>query len=275
MDRSRRSEGHAYRAGSFQRLSRELACETAVAISYNGSAHAVLMATPSDLEDLALGFTLSEGIARKDQIERIEVVETPLGADVQVWLTDEAADTLAKRRRAMAGPVGCGMCGLESIEAAMRHVPEVFSTIRLQPAQIIEAVARMERGQELNRLTRAVHAAGFYDPVTCTVTVREDAGRHNAMDKLIGARARTMDGVPAQIFAGGAVVMSSRLSIELVQKAAVAGCGILIAVSAPTSLAVSTAENAGMTLVALARGSDFDIYTRPDRIIDGVMPDVA
>ena len=252
--------GKAYRNGRFAASSRMLAEETAVAISYNGTSHAVLMATPADLADLATGFTLSEGIAlSRGEIEGVTVVDGEAGIDVQVRLVADAEARLAARRRAMAGPVGCGMCGLESIEAAMRDVPPVNGGPVLTSGEVGDAVSAMANGQVLNRETRAVHAASLFVPGTGLVTIREDVGRHNALDKLIGAAG------PAQV-AGGAVVMSSRVSVELVQKCAVAGCPVLIGVSAPTALAVRTAAAAGITLVAIARGEEFEVFCHPERI---------
>ncbi len=271
MKTSRRFSSRTYSHGHAVSASRVLAEEVAVAISYNGTSHAVLMATPADLEDLATGFTLSEGIAAsRDEIEAIALVEGERGMDVQVRLAADAARRLDTRRRTMAGPVGCGMCGLESIDAAMRDVPAVAADTALRPADISAAAAAMAKAQTLNHATRSVHAAGWFVPGKGLVALREDVGRHNALDKLVGAVAQQPDGM-----ADGAVVMSSRLSIELVQKAAVAGCGIVIAVSAPTALAVETAERANITLVAVARGEEFEIFTHPDRIRAGALPHVA
>ena len=270
MKTSRRFSSQAVSSGRGTAASRVLAEEAAVAISYNGSSHAVVMATPDHLEDLAAGFTLTEGIVSSfDEIESIDVVEGERGVDVQVRLATDATERLEKRRRAMAGPVGCGMCGLESIDAAMREVPAVGDGVRLRPADVAAAVAAMAKAQMLNHATRAVHAAGWFVPGKGLAALREDVGRHNALDKLIGAVAAE------NTMAAGAVVMSSRLSVELVQKTAVAGCGVLIAVSAPTALAVETAERANITLVAIARGEAFEVFTHPDRIAPGALPHVA
>nr|HMQ58846.1 formate dehydrogenase accessory sulfurtransferase FdhD [Rhizobiaceae bacterium] len=261
----------ARRGGRFVASARELAAETAVAISFNGSSHAVLMATPADLEDLARGFALSEGIAASlAEIEAIAIVEGDRGVDAQVRLTADAAEALAKRRRVMAGPVGCGMCGLESIEAAMRTLRSVSAPVRLSARDIADAAAAMTAAQTLNRRTHAVHAAGWFVAGEGLVSIREDVGRHNALDKLTGALA-----LAGRHAGDGAFVVSSRLSIELVQKAAVAGCGVLIAVSAPTALAVETAERANITLVAVARDSEFEIFTHPQRIEQGALSRVA
>lgn len=241
--------------------------EMPVAFSYGGSTHAVMMATPDDLEDFAVGFSLAEGIiSRLSDIVDIEPIEAGDGIDVQVTLADHTAEALTSRRRRMAGPVGCGLCGVESIEQATRQVPSVdHGAMRLTPAQVTEAVDLLGDGQALNRETHAVHAAGFYVPGEGMLAVREDVGRHNALDKLAGAVLRS-----GTSGAKGAVVVTSRLSVEMVQKAAMLGSSVLIAISAPTALAIRTAEQAGLTLVGIARGTDFEIFTRSDRILPGV-----
>ena len=261
-----------FRHGILATGSRVVPEEVPIAFSYRGSTHAVMMATPADLEDFALGFSLSEGIiSGPADIVSIETVEAGDGIDVQIILADATAEALTSRRRHMAGPVGCGLCGIESIEQAMRQVPSVEAgDFNLTPAQIAEAVKLLGDGQKLNRETRAVHGAGFFVPGQGIVALREDVGRHNALDKLSGAVVRAG-------FAGrqGAVVVTSRLSVEMVQKTAALKCPVLIAVSAPTALAIQTAEEAGITLVGIARGDEFEIFTRSERIIAGVNAHVA
>jgi FdhD protein len=246
--------------------------ELPIAFSYGGTTHAVMMGTPADIEDFAVGFTLNEGIVSgAAQIASIDVVEGELGIDVQIALVDAAADALKARRRSMAGPVGCGLCGIESIEQAVRKVPEVSGrATTITYRDIVEAVSLLNGAQPLHRETRAVHGAGFYVPGGGLVAVREDVGRHNALDKLCGAVARS--GLSGDV---GAVVVTSRLSVEMVQKAAVLGSPVLIAISAPTALAIRTAETAGITLVALVRGDDFEIFTHSHRILPGSISDVA
>ena len=243
---------------------RPLAEEMAVAMSYGGSTHAVMMATPDDLVDFAYGFSLTEGIVSDPrEIEAVDIVAFDKGIDVQITLRSDRSEALAARRRSMAGPVGCGLCGLESIEAAVRDVPNVAAPdFRLRAGAVNAAVEALSRAQPLFAATRAVHGAGFYRPGEGMLTVREDVGRHNALDKLIGALAR--EGIDAS---AGAIVVSSRLSVEMVQKAAIAGSPVLIAISAPTALAVETAEVAGLTLIATARGDGFSVYSRAERII--------
>jgi FdhD protein len=246
--------------------------EVPIAFSYGGSTHAVMMGTPGDLEDFAVGFSLTEGIISDvRQIAAIEIVDGEKGIDVQIALVDEAAVALTARRRSMAGPVGCGLCGIESIEQAVRKVADVAAvSLNVTHHDLIEAVSLLNGAQPLYRETRAVHGAGFYLPGKGLVAVREDVGRHNALDKLCGA-------VIAQQRSGadGIVAITSRVSVEMVQKAAILGSSVLLAISAPTALAIRTADEAGMTLVALVRGEDFEIFTHPQRVQPGTISDVA
>ncbi len=246
--------------------------EVPIALSYGGSTHAVMMATPSDLIDFAYGFSLAEEIiTAESEIVEVEAVEAGAGIDVQITLKDASADALTTRRRRMAGPVGCGLCGIESIEQAARQVATVVEPrFVLTPAMVAEATRLLGDGQILNRETRAVHGAAFYRPGTGLVAIREDVGRHNALDKLVGAVLR------ASVRPGeGAVVVTSRLSVEMVQKTALLGCPYLIAISAPTALAIETAERAGITLIGIARGDEFEVFTRPDRLSAGENSHVA
>lgn len=260
-----------YRQGMTKEAHRIVPEEVPVAFSYGGSTHAVMMATPADLADFALGFSLAEGIiTRLDEVLAIEPIEAGSGIDVQVTLLDTTADALTTRRRRMAGPVGCGLCGIESIEQASRDVPILTGGLTLTPADICEAVDALSRAQALNRQTHAVHGAGFFIPGEGLLAIREDVGRHNALDKLVGAVLKA-----GRRGEDGVVVVTSRLSVEMVQKAAMLGAPILLAISAPTALAIRTAQVAGMTLIGIARGDDFEVFTRPDRIISGVSADVA
>ena len=260
------------RNGMTRAGSRVVPEEVPIAFSYGGSTHAVMMGTPADLEDFAVGFSLTEGIiASMGEIEGITVVEEGAGLDVQVTLAEDKEDALRMRRRHMAGPVGCGLCGIESIEQAIRPVPDVSAVdLVLTAKNVAEAVAELNGAQPLHAQTHAVHGAGFFLPGRGLIAVREDVGRHNALDKLAGAVVR-------QNIQGseGVVVVTSRISVEMVQKTAILGSAVLIAISAPTALAIRTAEAAGMTLIALTRGEDFEIFTRTDRITTGVVADVA
>jgi FdhD protein len=246
--------------------------ETPVAFSFAGTTHAVMMASPADFEDFALGFSLTEGIvASPDEIEAIDVEDHGAGIDIQIRLKDQANTRFEARRRRLAGPVGCGLCGIESIEEAMRAVNGVgASALTLSAADIVKSAKLLSKVQPLHTETGAVHAAGFYVPDKGIIAAREDVGRHNAIDKLAGALAKKgVDG------SHGAVVVTSRVSVEMVQKTAAIRASFIIAVSAPTALAIRTAQEAGMTLVALVRGEDFDVFTHPERIASGAARHVA
>lgn len=260
------------RASGISTAERKVPEETPVALSYAGTTHAVMMASPSDLEDFAIGFSITEGIiASADEIETLEILDAGAGIDIQIRMKDRANTRFEARRRRLAGPVGCGLCGIESIDEAMRSVPTVGeSEIQLKASDIVQSVRGLSRQQPMHSATGAVHAAGFYLPGRGMLAVREDVGRHNALDKLVGALVR--DKIDTS---RGAIVVTSRVSVEMVQKTAAIGAPFIIAVSAPTSLAVRIAEGAGMTLVALVRGDEFDIFTHPARIDFGVARNVA
>ncbi len=261
----------ARRAGQESWAERQVAEEVPVAISYGGATHAVMMATPADLEDFALGFSLSERIiASPAQVEAVAIVEAGEGIDLQISLTSEAGKALERRRRSLAGPVGCGLCGLESIEEALMPLPQTPGGAIVSASEIRQAFANLPGLQTLNAATGAVHAAGFWLRGKGVAVIREDVGRHNALDKLIGALARA--GIEP---ANGMMLLTSRVSVDMVQKAALAGCAILAAVSAPTALAVRAAEAAGITLVALVRGADHEIFTHAGRVQNGEAAHVA
>nr|WP_119839834.1 formate dehydrogenase accessory sulfurtransferase FdhD [Pseudooceanicola algae] len=262
--------GRAVTPEGSRQVIRTLPEEWPVAIVHDGTTLAVMMASPQDLEDFAIGFSLSEGVIRTlDDIAEFEMAEHEAGTECRFWLVDTQGDVLATRRRAFAGPVGCGLCGIDSLEAANRALPQVPEGPRLSAGDVARAVEALRGQQPLHDRTRAVHAAGFLLPGQGLLMVREDVGRHNALDKLIGALA--LAGISPS---DGALVMTSRLSVELIQKAAVAQCAILIGVSAPTAHAVRLAEGAGLTLAAFARGDAFDLYAHPDRIRTGASDDV-
>ena len=240
-----------------------IALETPVALSYNGLSHVVMMLTPADLEDFALGFSLSEGIVeRPAQIYALETLAHAGGLEVAITLGNERFQHLKDRRRNLAGRTGCGLCGAESLEQAVRPVPPVACDTAIAPAAIQRALAALDRWQPLQRATGAAHGAAWCDGDGTIRLAREDVGRHNALDKLIGALARS--GEPR---GGGFALVSSRASYEMVAKAAHAGIGILVAVSAPTAFAVRLAVEAGVTLVAFARAGRLSVYTRPERLL--------
>ncbi len=247
-------------------MARELAEEVPVALSYNGTTQAVMMATPADLADFARGFTVTEGFAAAADIADVTIVAKPEGVDAQVWLAEAPAGRLLARRRAMLGPVGCGLCGIDSLREAVREVPQVAAGVVFSRDDIHLAMAELPRHQPLHDRTRAVHAAGLYRPGEGFRAVREDVGRHNALDKLAGACLGEAPGI---------VVMTSRLSVDLVQKVAVWGMPVLVGASAPTVAAVELADRAGITLVGLARPDRFEIFTHPQRMNPESVADVA
>jgi FdhD protein len=236
--------------------------ETPIALTYNRSTHAVMLATPADLEDFAIGFSLSEGIiSRTDEITALEIVTVPAGIELRMDLVDERLDALTQRQRRLAGPSGCGLCGLDSLAAAIRPVPPVPDGLAVTADMIQMAMQTLPAAQTLNTATRSVHAAAFWTAGAGLVALREDVGRHNALDKLSGALARH-----DRSAADGIVLLSSRVSVEMVQKAAFMRASVIAAVSAPTALAIRTAEAAGITLIGIARADGFEVFTHAHRI---------
>lgn len=247
---------------------RAIPAEVPVAFVYDGTTYAVMMASPTDLENFAIGFSLAEGIiAAPEDIQSLDIVEQERGIELRVWLVPDRGRRLAQRRRNMAGPTGCGLCGVESLEAALPSCPYVIIETIVTAQDIAAAQATLERAQVLNRHTRAVHGAGFWTKAKGLIAIAEDVGRHNALDKLLGGLRRT--GIQA---GGGIVLLTSRVSVEMVQKTAVAGAPIIVAMSAPTALALKTAQEAGVTLVAVARADGFEVFTHPHRIADVSVP---
>jgi FdhD protein len=243
-------------------IERELPVEVPVALVYDGTTHAVMMASPTNLEDFAVGFSLSEGVVKTpDEIEGLEVAEHAEGIELRMWLAKDRGLALAQRRRSLTGPTGCGLCGIESLEAVVAKLPAVASDVTFAAADIMKAMASLPAAQALNVRTRAVHGAGFWNVEQGLVAIAEDVGRHNALDKLIGGlRRRAVD------VGSGLILLTSRVSVEMVQKAVLAGAPVLVAVSAPTKLALDTAKAAGLTLVAVARQDGFEVFTHPERI---------
>ena len=236
--------------------------EVAISLTYNRDSHAVMMATPLDLEDFGVGFSLNEGlIGGLAELTEVEVCRHELGLELRMTLGGEATLRSLERRRRLAGPVGCGLCGIESLAEALRPLPRVSGSVVVSRAEVRDMVGALAAAQVLNRRTRAVHAAGFWRADAGSFVVREDVGRHNALDKLAGALARAGESA-----ASGVLVIYSRVSVEMVQKAAMMGACILVAVSAPTALAVRTAEAAGVTLIAVARDDGFEVFSAPQRV---------
>lgn len=245
--------------------------ETALALTYNGGTYAVMMGTPQDLKDFAIGFSLSEGIVQSaDEIDSLDVVDLDDGIELRMWLAAAKADRLSARRRTIAGPTGCGLCGIDSIAEALRPAAIVRNGRQFSPNQIMTAMQAVPALQKLNIETRTVHAAAFWTPARGIVALREDVGRHNALDKLAGALALE------QVAAGeGMVLLTSRVSVEMVQKTATIGAPLMVAVSAPTALAVRMADAAGITLAAIARADGFEVFTHQERITSRTAPAVA
>jgi FdhD protein len=261
----------AYRQGEVERWrgetyeSREdwIAEEAPIALLYNGEPHAVMLATPLDLEDFALGFSLTESIlAAPAELHAIRIYRRAEGIEVRMSIDPVRCATLPEQARNLAGRTGCGLCGARTLAQAMRKPPPVRSAVTVPAADLLRALSELSGRQNLNRLTGAIHAAAWAVPGQGVQVVREDVGRHNALDKLIGALAcRGTD------FGAGFVVVTSRASYEMVQKCAMAGIGFMAAISAPTGLAVRRAEEAGLTLVGFARGDGHVVYSHPHRLL--------
>jgi FdhD protein len=254
--------------------------ETALALTYNGGTYAVMMGTPQDLEDFAIGFSLSEGIIESPaDLDSLDIVPLDDGIELRMWLPQSKADRLSERRRHIAGPTGCGLCGIDSIVEAVRPAAIIAPGGSFSPQQISTAMQSLAPLQAINIETRAVHAAAFWTPARGIVALREDVGRHNALDKLAGALAQ--EKLKAQLsIREGMVLLTSRVSVEMVQKTAAIGAPLMVAVSAPTALAVRMADEAGITLAAIARADGFEVFSHPERITaaaqnSGTVHDVA
>lgn len=251
-----------YRDGRFEERPAALAGEVPIALEYNGVSHAVMLATPEDLEDFALGFSIAEGIVEDPgEIYGVEVQPSSRGITVAIELASGAFARLKDRRRTLVGRTGCGICGAENLDHVLRPLPALAGQgPRIRPQALSAALAALVSAQRLQKQTGAVHGAAWSDLPGTAELVREDVGRHNALDKLIGAVVR---GKVHQ--RPGFVVVTSRASIEMVQKATCIAT-TLAAVSAPTRLAAQVAHDCGLTLVGFARGSEFSVYSHPWRL---------
>jgi FdhD protein len=244
---------------------RMLAEEVPVAFTYNRTTYAVMLATPAALEDFAVGFSLTEGVIDDaSDIVALAVLEGRGGIELRMDLAPVRLAGLEARRRRLAGFGGCGLCGVESLAQVLRPLPDLrgAGAWRIGAKALTQAMAALPGLQALNREARALHAAAFLHPETGIVALAEDVGRHNALDKLAGSLARS--GVRG---GEGAVLLSSRVSVELVQKTARIGAPLLAAVSAPTALALREADAAGMTVVGVARADGFEVFTHPERVV--------
>lgn len=236
--------------------------EVPVALVYNGVSHAVMLATPNDLEDFARGFSCSEGIVDSPaQIYGIEVQQEERGIRIELEVASSCFARLKERRRSLTGRTGCGLCGTDSLEQAVRAPLPLTGAQRFDAAAVSTALAQMRARQLLLGVTGASHAAAWCTPAGEIMLLREDVGRHNALDKLIGALQRAgLDSTQ------GFITVTSRASYEMVQKTASAGVSLLAAVSGVTGLAIDVADSCGVTLLGFARGQDLSVYSHPERI---------
>lgn len=234
--------------------------ETPVALVYNGRPHVVMMCTPADIEDFALGFTLTEQIvAHASDVKSIAAVRYSQGVEVEIAIPNDAAGALEGRGRALVGRTGCGLCGVTTIDDALRSGPAVPTGRPMQPDAIYRAGEELSGFQTFNEGTNAVHAAGWATLDGHLILAREDVGRHNALDKLLGAMSKANIST-----ADGFAIVTSRASYELIQKCSVMGVALLAAISRPTGLAIRMAEAAGITLVGLVRGRSANVYSHPE-----------
>ena len=252
-------------------ITRAVPEEMAVGISYDSEPYAVLMSTPQDVADLALGFTVSERIAKADEVLDIRVSEHDEGLVADVLLTRAgAASARERRRRNMEGRSSCGLCGVQSPEDALRALPVLPGGLTVTRDAIQAALTAMEPLQALGAETRATHAAAWASHDGRVILLREDVGRHNALDKLIGAALKAgLD--PAEAF----VIVTSRCSYEMVEKTVLAGVSLLVAISAPTALAIRKAQGANLTLIALARRDGHMVFTGAERVLESSRKETA
>jgi FdhD protein len=239
-----------------------LAVEAPVALEYNGISHVVMLASPNDLEDFALGFSLTEGIiAQSSELYEVEVETREDGLLVHLQIASERFVALKERRRNMTGRTGCGLCGTEALDQVRRVLSPVMHREHFADHQLLAGMRAMQALQPLQQQSGATHAAAWMDAQGQVTLVREDVGRHNALDKLIGALVAGQTDLST-----GALLITSRASYEMVQKAAIMNIGLVAAISAPTSFAVNLAESAGVTLIGFMRDHSYVIYTHPERL---------
>lgn len=239
----------------------QLAEEVPVALIYNGISHAVMLATPQDLEDFALGFSLTEGIlSDKSELYSVEIREQVKGIELHCEIASERFVQLKDRRRTLAGRTGCGLCGSESLEQALRYPQKLDAKVVFHKSAIQRGLQMMPMQQKLQQQTGATHACAWVLEDGTVGILREDVGRHNALDKLIGAIAKNNS------THAGFIITSSRASYEMVQKTASAGINMLVAISAPTGLAIRIAQQCGLTLVGFARENSYVVYSHPENL---------
>lgn len=255
---------HRWRDGDVQRVADQVAEEVPVALVFNGVPHVVMLATPANLEDLAVGFTLSESIvASPGEILSVEANTRDDGTlEVRIGITAAKLSELLRRQRNMTGRTGCGLCGAQTVEDAIRQPAPVQGGVSVDAKSLHDALRDLRDRQEINLRTGSVHAAAWVTPDSGIKLVREDVGRHNALDKVIGAVVRAGGN-----FKYGYFVVTSRASYEMVQKAVTVGGTLLAAVSAPTAFAIRMAESSGLTLIGFAREHQHVVYAHPSRLL--------
>lgn len=259
-----RRQVQRHRGGVTSRVSDAVAEELPVALIYNDRPHAVMMATPVDLEDFALGFSLSEGIiADANEFGSARIDPALAGIEIHISIPDERAAVLEQRVRQLTGRTGCGLCGAQTLDAAVRHPAAVKEPATFTEIALLRAISELQTRQTINIATGATHAAAWVLPNGFVDVVREDVGRHNALDKLIGTMMR--NGADVQ---QGFMLVTSRGSYEMVMKAATVGIGILVAMSAPTALAIALANEANVTLIGFARTDGYSVYANGHRLIE-------
>jgi FdhD protein len=258
-----RREVDRHRGGVCARVTDAIAEEIPVAFVYNDRPHAVMLATPADYEDFALGFSLSEAIiGAAGEFHGVQIVPALAGVELRIAIPDQHAALLDSRVRQLTGRTGCGLCGAQTLEAAVRHPPPVAEPQSIGVPALQRALGELKARQTINQATGATHAAGWATSEGNIALVREDVGRHNALDKLFGAMLRAGTDVRA-----GFVVVTSRASYEMVMKSATIGVGILAAISAPTALAIALADEANVTLIGFARSEGFSVYAHAQRLL--------
>ena len=251
-----------WRGEQHERKQDYIAEEVPISLIYNGVPHVVMLATPADLEEFALGFSITEGIIKNPQeLLSARIYNRSNGIEVQIKIPDHRFQCLADKGRNLTGRTGCGLCGASTLRQAIRQPNPVNGDLTLSAAELRSALTDINQYQKLNQLTGAVHAAAWATPEQGILNIREDVGRHNALDKLIGFLLRM-----GKDLSSGFVIVTSRASYEMVQKTAWVGITLLVAVSAPTGLAIRLAEEAGLTLVGFARDDQHVVYTHPQRL---------
>jgi len=250
--------------GDVESVTDYVAEERPVALHYYRLPYVVMLASPADLEDLGVGFTLSEGIVdAADEIRGVELVRDGEALAVHLNITGERLSSILHRQRNLTGRTGCGVCGVETVEEAIRHPAPVGAGVRVTSSEIHAELAKLHTQQPLNLRTGSVHAAAWALPGKGIQLIREDVGRHNALDKVIGALVRAGTDLSA-----GYLIITSRASYEMVQKAATVGVSLVVAVSAPTALAIDLAVETGVTLIGFARADRHVVYAHPQRLRD-------